>query len=95
MINPSGAILTRIDLEKYLLTMFGARPNVKISITKPNVIIENNDSCVLLYEEIQHMEYDKLHRISTAVFIRNNNRVLWRHLHETWAQSNSNATCKF
>ncbi len=85
MVTPNGAELKHKELSSYLLGMYGARPDVKIEITKPLVIIEGDEYCILRYEEIQHMEQKTLHRISTAVFICDGkDGVLWRHLHETW-----------
>lgn len=85
MINPAGNELNRHDLKYLLSSMRGARPNVRIEITTPQVILSGDNYCILKYEELQHMEQQILHRMSTAVFISDNNRsVLWHHLHETW-----------
>ncbi|MDQ5920115.1 MAG: hypothetical protein QG673_171 [Pseudomonadota bacterium] len=86
MINPKGSKLNRSDLECFFLSMRGARPNVRIEVTEPKVILSGDNYCILRYEELQYMEREVLHRLSTAVFVSDNNGgVLWHHLHETWA----------
>lgn len=86
MINPNGGELNLSDLENFLSGMRGARPNVRIEVTKPKIILTGDNYCILRYGELQYMEQEILHRLSTAVFVSDNNgRVLWRHLHETWA----------
>ena len=86
MVNPKGGELNRSDLESFLSGMRGARPNVRIEVTEPKVVLTGNNYCILRYEELQHMEQKILYRLSTAVFVSDNNGgVLWRHLHETWA----------
>lgn len=85
MINPNGSQLTYKDLESFLSQMYGARVGVKIEVTKPIVIHETENICILQYAEIQHLPDKVLHRLSTAIFINDGkNNALWRHLHETW-----------
>ncbi|MBP9742419.1 MAG: hypothetical protein KBD37_03580 [Burkholderiales bacterium] len=90
MISPNGNQLNRHDLKHMLSGMRGARPNVRIEVTTPQVILSGDNYCILKYEEFQHMEQEILHRLSTAVFISDGNgSVLWHHLHETWAPKNN------
>lgn len=85
MINPNGGNLTYTDLELFLSKMRGVRPVVRIEVTEPVVIFAGDNSCVLRYEEFQHMESITLHRISTAIFTSDGiDGVLWQSLHETW-----------
>ena len=84
MINPMGKELNFSELKLFLSSMQGARPNVKIEITQPQVIFTQDSCCVLKYEELQHMHSEHLHRISTAIFTNDGSGgVLWQHLHET------------
>lgn len=88
MINPNGNQLAFKDLETFLSQMYGARVGVRIEVTKPIIIHEADNICVLQYAEIQHMADKKLHRLSTAIFVSDDaGSVLWRHLHETWHHS--------
>ncbi len=85
MINPKGVQLNSVNLREFLSKMRGARPDVKIKVTPPQIILAEEDFCILKYEEIQSMSSETLHRISTAVFVSDGNGgVLWQHLHETW-----------
>ena len=85
MINPNGNQLGYNDLQAFLSKMHAARIGVKIEVTPPVVIHETENSCILQYAEIQHLPDKILHRLSTAVFIKDVvEGVLWRHLHETW-----------
>lgn len=88
MINPNGNQLNYSDLRVFLSKMHAARVGVRIEVTEPIIIHEDDNICILQYAEIQHLSDKVLHRLSTAIFVSDDaDSVLWQHLHETWHYS--------
>jgi hypothetical protein len=86
MVNPGGKQLGHDGLASFLSGMRGARPEVRIRVSLPEIVLDGPDCCVLRYEEIQELGDQQLHRLSTAVFTAGEEGIArWLHLHETWA----------
>ncbi|RJO76381.1 DUF4440 domain-containing protein [Nocardia panacis] len=87
MITPVGGVLTKAGLRNLFQDGFGKTPDLVIDITEIVPIATTATSGLVRYAEFQRAGTDAILRRSTAYFVRAEGRVLWRHLHETFADS--------
>ncbi|HAC69563.1 MAG TPA: hypothetical protein DCP19_17440 [Pseudomonas sp.] len=86
MITTTG---NHIDLS-HLAQMFGNRigtqPGLTIELSEFKTLAEWGDGSLVGYRETHHVKGgDSRSRLSTALLLVREGRVLWRHLHETWS----------
>jgi hypothetical protein len=86
MITPAGMPMDYDALGRFLATQRGARPGLAIHIDGMRMLDEWRRGAVVQYRERQHLaQVGTTVRWSTVVFMLDENqRPVWRHLHETW-----------
>ena len=86
IVPPSGRPLERSALLQLLEGERGARPNLKISVERCQVVIEEGDLCAVQYEE-WHEDERRKGRASIALLVRSDagpRGWQWRFVQETW-----------
>ena len=84
-ISVDGKVEGFSDLEKWFKSAAGSRPHVKIQVKNWKEIFNSDTNVVVAYEEFQQVDETKfLRRMSTAVLVPDNERLVWLHLQETW-----------
>ncbi|MFJ4443503.1 DUF4440 domain-containing protein [Pseudomonas sp. NPDC089422] len=86
MITPTGVQVCLQDVATLFATRAGSQPGLTIELTGLETLAQWPQGAVVRYRETHRQpSQDAKTRISTAVLSPQGDRVLWRHLHETWA----------
>lgn len=87
MITPTGKVLDANGVETLFEQLRGARPGLKITLSEFQGISSHAEGAVVSYRELQEEHNGtRTDRRATVVFERDaSGKVLWRHLHETFA----------
>ncbi|WP_314918350.1 DUF4440 domain-containing protein [Pseudomonas helleri] len=87
MITPTGKVLDANGVETLFEQLRGARPGLKITLSEFQGISLHAEGAVVSYRELQEEHNGtRTDRRATVVFERDaSGKVLWRHLHETFA----------
>ena len=87
MITPTGKVLDANGVETLFEQLRGARPGLKITLSEFQGIALHVEGAVVSYRELQEEHNGtRTDRRATVVFERDaSGKVLWRHLHETFA----------
>lgn len=85
MVAPSGAIFDHQRLVDFFEQQQGTRPGLTISLFDFILIAEDEKNAIIAYKERQDFP-DKPSTLlySTLVLTHEQNRLQWRHLHETF-----------
>lgn len=86
-VMPSGARLVFADLTPLIYAAHASNPDFRIEIHNVAVVLSDAKTLVVTYEEHQRgakRSAESNHRFSTAVFVIDHDRLVWRHLQETW-----------
>ncbi|MBT0725716.1 DUF4440 domain-containing protein [Rosenbergiella sp. S61] len=85
MVTPGGQHLDYTLLTSFFRTQGGSKAGLEIEIESMQVITESDAGATVTYKERQQLPNQKATlRFSTVVFeLSHDNRVIWRHLHET------------
>lgn len=85
MISPTGASMSRADLGDWLPSVYAAKPGIVLELRDINQRFEQEGAILMEYVETQRGGGVDNTRISTALFIQNEEGTLqWLHLHETF-----------
>ena len=85
MITPAGSHMDHEALSRLFTAQRKGRPGLSIRIDSMVLLEEWSHGAVVTYRERQHSpQSEETVRWSTAVFVLENGRLVWRHLHETW-----------
>jgi len=86
MITPTGLQASRTEIGALFSQRAGSQPGLTIEVSDMETLVAWPGGAVIRYQETHRIsgQSDKK-RISTALFSREGESVLWRHLHETWA----------
>ncbi|POG10050.1 hypothetical protein BGP84_10045 [Pseudomonas putida] len=86
MITPTGLQVCLQDVSALFAKRAGSQPGLTIELTGLETLAQGPDGAVVRYQETHRQpDQDTKTRLSTALFSLQGDRVLWRHLHETWA----------
>ncbi|MDP9524082.1 DUF4440 domain-containing protein [Pseudomonas putida] len=86
MVTPAGAEVGLGDVSTLFAHRAGSQPGLSIEVAELETIAQWPEGAVVCYRETHHLPGQKTKtRISTALFSAGGERVLWRHLQETWA----------
>ena len=87
MITPGGKVLDLDGVETLFEQLRGARPGLKITLSEFKGIALHAGGAVVSYRELQEEHNgNRTDRRATVVFEKTaDGKVLWRHLHETFA----------
>ncbi|MFZ5937305.1 hypothetical protein ACOKS3_21065 [Pseudomonas sp. HS6-2] len=86
MITPTGLQVCLQDVSTLFAKRAGSQPGLTIELTGLETLAQGPDGAVVRYQETHRQPgQDTKTRLSTALFSLQGDRVLWRHLHETWA----------
>lgn len=86
MITPTGLQVSLQDVATLFATRAGGQPGLTIELTEMEALARWPEGAAVRYRETHRLPgQDAKTRISTALFSLQDGRVLWRHLHETWA----------
>lgn len=85
MISPTGACKRRADLAAWLPSVYAAKPGIVLEVKDINLRFEREGAILMEYVEIQIGGGADHERISTALFVYNEEGYLqWLNLHETF-----------
>ncbi|WP_342331510.1 hypothetical protein [Pedobacter sp. FW305-3-2-15-E-R2A2] len=85
MISPTGAYKSRSDLADWLPSVYGAKPGIVLEVKNVSLRFEQGGGLLMEYVETQSGGGMDNTRISTALFVQNENGQLqWWNLHETF-----------
>lgn len=85
MITPAGVQVSLEQLAALFNQRAGSQPGLTIEVSDMETLAEWPEGAVIRYQETHQIpEQSEKKRISTALFSLEGERVLWRHLHETW-----------
>lgn len=87
MITPAGTKLDYASLRAFFSSAGGSRPGLQMHISELALLQESAAGAVVAYREIQTLgDGSSTTRLSTVVYEKSaDGKLLWRHLHETWA----------
>lgn len=87
MVAPGGKLLDLAGLTAFFRAAGGSRPGLRMRITDLVLLQESAAGASVTYREFQSLPGgDDTERLSTVVYERTpEGKLLWRHLHETWA----------
>ncbi|MHA6195356.1 DUF4440 domain-containing protein [Pseudomonas wadenswilerensis] len=86
MIAPTGDQWSLEELAALFNQRAGSQPGLTIGVSDMETLAEWSEGAVIRYQETHRIpDQSERKRISTALFSLEGERVLWRHLHETWA----------
>ncbi|MBA1191010.1 hypothetical protein G7Z99_18470 [Pseudomonas entomophila] len=86
MITPTGLQVDLQAVEQLFTQRSGTQPGLTIELTDLVILAQGPDGAMVCYRETHRLPAQAAKtRISTALFSFQEGRVLWRHLHETWA----------
>lgn len=86
MVTPTGLQIDRQAVEQLFRQRSKTQPDLTIELTDLRVLDQGPDNATVLYRETHQLPGQAAKtRISTALLILQEEEVLWRHLHETWA----------
>ena len=85
MVAPNGTIFDHRQLVDFFEQQQGSRPGLTITLSDFILIAEDENNVVVAYKERQDFpDKPSTLRYSTLVFILEQGRLQWRHLHETF-----------
>lgn len=85
MISPTGTVKDRADLAGWLPSVYAAKPGIVLEVRDINLRFEDNGIALMEYIEIQTGGGVDNTRISTALFVSNEeDNLQWLNLHETF-----------
>lgn len=89
MISPAGKVLDKAGLAAFFNTAAGSRPGLHMQIADLVLLQQSEHGATVSYRERQTQAgAQPTERWSTVVYEKTpEGRLLWRHLHETWAAS--------
>ncbi len=88
MITPAGSCIDHEALGGLFTAQRKGRPGLAIQIDSMVLLEEWPHGAVVTYRERQHSpQTGTTVRRSTAMFVLENDGLVWRHLHETWERS--------
>lgn len=86
MVSPGGLQFELRDVEQLFNRNAGIQPGLSIELRDLEALHQWADGAVVRYREIHRAEgKSETVRVSTALLVLIEDRVKWRHLHETWA----------
>ncbi|MFA7894164.1 nuclear transport factor 2 family protein [Pseudomonas putida] len=86
MVSPAGLQFGLQDVEQLFERNAGSQPGLNIELKDLESLHQWADGALVRYREIHSAEgKDETIRVSTAVLVREEGRVKWLRLHETWA----------
>lgn len=87
MISPAGKVLDKAGLAAFFSAASGSRPGLHMRIADLVLLQESEQGATVSYRERQTQTgAQPTERWSTVVYEKTpDGRLLWRHLHETWA----------
>ena len=87
MISPGGKRLDKAGLAAFFSAAAGSRPGLHMQIADLVLLQESDHGATVSYREFQSQPgAQPTDRWSTVVYEKTSDgRLLWRHLHETWA----------
>ena len=87
MISPTGKVLDKAGLAAFFNTAAGSRPGLHMQIADLVLLQQSEHGATVSYRERQTQAgAQPTERWSTVVYEKTpEGRLLWRHLHETWA----------
>ncbi|WP_176509234.1 MULTISPECIES: DUF4440 domain-containing protein [Pseudomonas] len=86
MITPTGLQVCLQDVANLFATRAGSQPGLTIELSGLETLAQWPEGAMVRYQETHRLPgQDATTRRSTALFSLQGDRVLWRHLHETWA----------
>lgn len=86
MITPSGMQVGLQEVATLFAKRAGGQPGLTIELTELETLAQWPEGAVIRYQETHRLPGQAAKtRLSTALFSLRSDRVLWRHLHETWA----------
>lgn len=83
MVPLSGVPFGFEALNRFFSTQGGSRPGLTITVDSLTLLAEWSTGAVVGYREIQQTAQETTVRWSTALFVLNEGKPQWRHLHET------------
>ncbi|MFB5081181.1 DUF4440 domain-containing protein [Raoultella sp. C349492] len=85
LVAAGGARMDRRAVSNFFQQAGGSRPGLKIAIDSLTELASWHDGAAVLYRETQTLPGQApTVRWSTVVFRQEDERILWRHLQETW-----------
>ncbi|MDR6714905.1 hypothetical protein J2W83_004542 [Pseudomonas hunanensis] len=86
MITPTGVQVSLQEVATLFTQRSGSQPGLIVEVTEMETLAQWQEGAVIRYRETHYLPaQDAKTRISTALLSHQGERVLWRHLHETWA----------
>lgn len=86
MITPTGVQVSLEEVAALFSQRTGSQPGLTIEVSDMETLVTWPEGAMIRYQETHRTpENSEKKRISTALFRLEGERVLWRHLHETWA----------
>jgi len=91
MITPAGGKLDYASLRAFFSSAGGSRPGLQMQISELALLQDSTAGAVVAYREIQTLaDGSSTARLSTVVYEKSpDGKLLWRHLHETWAMASA------
>ncbi|MFJ2982898.1 MULTISPECIES: DUF4440 domain-containing protein [unclassified Pseudomonas] len=91
MVTPTGIQVGLTEVGTLFTQRSGAQPGLKIELAELETLAQWPEGALVRYHEIHRTPGQAAKtRISTALFSHLDDRVVWRHLHETWAADLAN-----
>lgn len=89
-IHPSGSVSHRDALLAGIKDGYGTNPGFEIAVEDVQVRFADSRSATVCYVEVQHGAVNAPApdnwRLSTALFVIEDGRRVWKHVHETWLE---------
>ena len=90
IVGPTGIESSRKETMQALVAGHAHTSSLAITITEPELVLETSDVVVARYVENHQLSSRTNHRLSTVVFLVDDqapNGLLWHRVHETWLES--------
>ncbi|OUM22651.1 hypothetical protein [Pseudomonas putida] len=86
MVTPNGLQVSLKDVATLFAQRAGSQPGLAIELIGLESLAQWPEGALIRYQETHRLPGQSAKtRISTALFSVQGGRILWRHLHETWA----------
>ncbi|WP_426808176.1 DUF4440 domain-containing protein [Pseudomonas sp. WOUb67] len=86
MVTPNGLQVSLKDVATLFAQRAGSQPGLAIELIGMESLAQWPEGALIRYQETHRLPGQNAKtRISTALFSVQGGRILWRHLHETWA----------
>lgn len=87
-VQPSGVVSLRDELATSIKRSYASNPGFEIDLEDVRLRFADASSATLCYVEAQrgalHAPTPENRRLSTALFVLEDGRRVWKHVHETW-----------